>query len=59
MGYTLLFEEIRQGRLAARKAGRPTFITIDDLDIWLKTFPKSSDFVARRDTNERKVDEQS
>jgi excisionase family DNA binding protein len=39
VGRTLLFEEIRRGRITARKVGRRTIITADDLDAWLKSLP--------------------
>ena len=47
VGRTLLFEEIRKGRITARKVGRRTIITTDDLDAWLKSLPKSTDTGAR------------
>jgi excisionase family DNA binding protein len=43
VGRTLLFEEIRKGRITARKVGRRTIITTDDLDAWLNSLPKSND----------------
>jgi excisionase family DNA binding protein len=39
VGRTLLFEEIRKGHLKARKVGRRTIITMDELDAWLKSLP--------------------
>jgi excisionase family DNA binding protein len=39
IGRTTLFEEIRQGRITARKVGRRTIIVIEDLDAWLKSLP--------------------
>jgi excisionase family DNA binding protein len=39
VGRTLLFEEIRKGHIIARKVGRRTIITTDDLDAWLKSLP--------------------
>jgi excisionase family DNA binding protein len=39
VGRTLLFEEIRKGRITARKVGRRTIITTDELDAWLKALP--------------------
>jgi excisionase family DNA binding protein len=39
IGRTLLFAEIREGRITARKVGRRTIITLDDLDAWLKSLP--------------------
>jgi excisionase family DNA binding protein len=35
VGRTTLFEEIRQGRLIARKVGRRTIIATVDLEAWL------------------------
>jgi excisionase family DNA binding protein len=40
---TMLFEEIRKGHITARKVGRRTIITIDDLDAWLKSLPTKGD----------------
>lgn len=39
VGRTILFEEIRNGRLSARKVGRRTIITADALEAWLKSLP--------------------
>jgi excisionase family DNA binding protein len=39
IGRTLLLEEIRKGRIRARKTGRRTIITTDALDAWLKALP--------------------
>jgi excisionase family DNA binding protein len=47
VGRTLLFEEIRKGHITARKVGRRTIITLDELDAWLKSLPKSTDKEAR------------
>jgi excisionase family DNA binding protein len=41
VGRTILFEHIRAGHITARKVGRRTIITMDDLDAWLKSLPKS------------------
>ena len=41
VGRSTLFEEIRAGRLQARKAGRRTLILRDDLRAWLNTLPSS------------------
>jgi excisionase family DNA binding protein len=46
VGRTLLFEEIRKGRLIARKVGRRTIITTDELDNWLHSLPKTTDRAA-------------
>lgn len=40
VGRTSLFEEIRKGRITARKIGRRTVITVEDFDAWLKALPK-------------------
>jgi excisionase family DNA binding protein len=40
IGRTMLFEEIRKGRITARKVGRRTIIMVDELDAWLKALPK-------------------
>ena len=38
-GRTTLFNEIKEGRLKARKVGRKTIITRDDLRSWLNGLP--------------------
>jgi excisionase family DNA binding protein len=43
VGRTMLFAEIRKGRITARKVGRRTIIMVDDLDAWLKALPKRTD----------------
>jgi excisionase family DNA binding protein len=40
VGRTTFFEEIRRGRITARKVGRRTIITIDALEAWLDSLPK-------------------
>jgi excisionase family DNA binding protein len=40
VGRTLMFEEIRNKRLIARKIGRRTVITAEDLIAWLESLPK-------------------
>jgi len=40
IGRTTVFEEIRHGRLVARKMGRRTIIMAVDRDAWLKSLPK-------------------
>jgi excisionase family DNA binding protein len=40
VGRTTLFEAIRKGEIAAKKVGRRTIITTDDLDAWLKSLPQ-------------------
>jgi hypothetical protein len=39
MGRTPIYEEIRRGRLKARKAGRRTVILDSDLREWLASLP--------------------
>jgi hypothetical protein len=39
VGRTLIFSEIKQGRLVARKAGARTLITIDALKAWINSLP--------------------
>lgn len=39
VGRTILFDEIRRGRLTARKVGRRTIITSDALEVWIKSLP--------------------
>lgn len=42
VGRTLIFSEIKQGRLEARKAGARTIITAEALTAWLKSLPVRS-----------------
>ena len=39
IGRTKAYEEIKSGRLKARKAGRRTVITADDAELWLNRLP--------------------
>ena len=39
VGRTLIFAEIRSGRLEAHKAGARTLITADALTTWIKSLP--------------------
>jgi hypothetical protein len=39
LGRTLIFAEIRAGKLVARKCGRRTLILKEDLMKWLQTLP--------------------
>jgi excisionase family DNA binding protein len=39
VGRTKTYEEIRSGRLRARKAGKRTIITTDDADDWVRNVP--------------------
>jgi hypothetical protein len=38
-GRTAIYEEIKLGRLRARKCGKRTFITEDDAEDWLRSLP--------------------
>jgi hypothetical protein len=38
-GRTTIYEEIKLGRLRARKCGKRTFITEDDAEYWLRSLP--------------------
>jgi excisionase family DNA binding protein len=38
-GRTTVYEEIKLGRLRARKCGKRTFITEDDAEQWLQALP--------------------
>jgi excisionase family DNA binding protein len=40
LGRTALYEEIKAGRLKARKAGRRTIIIADELRAWLASLPQ-------------------
>jgi excisionase family DNA binding protein len=42
VGRSYVFEEIRAGRLIARKAGRRTLIAAEDLMAWLKNLPTTA-----------------
>lgn len=39
VGRTLIFAEIRAGRLVAKKAGRRTLISVPALDAWIEALP--------------------
>ena len=39
VGRTFIFEEIRSGRLKAKKAGRRTLVLREDLTAWLQALP--------------------
>jgi excisionase family DNA binding protein len=41
VGRTLIYDEIKHGRLVARKVGRRTVILRSDLEAWLNTLPTS------------------
>jgi excisionase family DNA binding protein len=42
VGRSFLYEEIRQGRLRIRKAGRRTLVVLSDLDQWISALPTSN-----------------
>jgi excisionase family DNA binding protein len=44
---TTIYEEIKAGRLKARKLGRRTLILADDLQNWLAALPSMKSEVAR------------
>jgi excisionase family DNA binding protein len=39
VGRTTLFEAIRKGQIVAKKVGRRTIITTEELDAWIKALP--------------------
>jgi hypothetical protein len=41
IGRTFLFEQIRLGKLPAKKAGRRTLIDSDSLRRWIKSLPRA------------------
>jgi hypothetical protein len=43
IGRTLVFSEMKAGRLVARKCGRRTVVLVDDLQNWLRAMPMSRD----------------
>jgi excisionase family DNA binding protein len=45
-GRTTAYEEIKSGRLRARKVGRRTIITDDDAENWLRQLPEIESSVA-------------
>jgi excisionase family DNA binding protein len=47
VGRTTLFEAIRKGQIAAKKVGRRTIITTDELNAWLNSLPPRSTAVTR------------
>jgi len=40
IGRTMLYVEIKSGRLVARKCGRRTIIAVDDINAWLSQLPQ-------------------
>ena len=38
-GRTKVYEEVKYGRLRARKIGKRTIITVDDAEDWLRSLP--------------------
>jgi excisionase family DNA binding protein len=45
-GRTKAYEEIKSGRLRARKIGKRTIITLDDAEDWLRRLPEIQSGVA-------------
>lgn len=43
VGRTKIYEEIGEGRLKARKAGRATIVLSTDFEDWLKSLPTIHD----------------
>ena len=41
LGRTAVYEEIRSGRLIARKCGRRTLVLLADLEAWLSSLPRA------------------
>jgi len=39
IGRTKVYEELKRGRLRARKIGRRTIVTEDDAEAWLRRLP--------------------
>ncbi len=39
IGRTTVYEELKRGRLRARKIGRRTIVTEDDAEAWLRRLP--------------------
>jgi hypothetical protein len=48
---TLVYSEIKRGRLMARKIGRRTVIAVDDAEAWRKQLPIMSNFGSSRAAN--------
>lgn len=48
IGRSLLFEEIKAGRLSVKKAGRRTLVLDADLSAWLSNLPASGADVSNR-----------
>jgi hypothetical protein len=42
LGRTLIFQEIKAGRLIARKCGRRTIVLSADLQLWLEALPRNA-----------------
>ncbi len=43
LGRSTIYEEIREGRLRARKCGRRTIVLPDDLTAWLNSLPQAGE----------------
>lgn len=41
IGRTMMFKEMKEGRLTARKVGRRTVIPLSELERWLSSQPKA------------------
>ena len=39
LGRTFIYEQIKEGRLTVRKAGRRTLVFDEDLEAWLRALP--------------------
>jgi hypothetical protein len=55
LGRTLLFGEIRDGRLVARKCGRRTVVLKDDLLVWLRAMPPSHNALPNRAVEQERL----
>ena len=53
IGRTAAYEEIANGRLRVRKAGRRTLIPINEAQRWLDALPSHEEVLDRRDAGQR------